>query len=263
MNPLLRIGTIGLGGITATIAIFFSSVIGPNYQGLILNHLADIVNGNNTTSIVSTNAPNWEVGLPMPSPVFSSVASSSNGSAASGLASSTPYTFEIAALDGSGTTTIFTSSTFTTDASNTQQYPEDIVLKWGAVNGAAGYAIYFGTTTTVPSTGLSQYFFATTSNQYTFSTSTGSLSGSYTKNDTTAFSEVLNPLGADIFNDNINISTSSKVASTTGLQVNGDAAIVSQATTTACEADTAGVIFFNLSNKRDWGCNGTTWTAIF
>lgn len=246
-----------------TVLIYFSSVIGANYQGAILNHLADVVNNNVTTAVVATNAPNWGVALEMPSVPVATIATSSNPTAASGLASSTPYTFEIAALDGSGTTTLVSSATITTDASNTQPLPEDINLTWNTVNGATGYAIYFATSTAVPSAGLGQYFFATTSGQFTFSTSTGSLTGSYTKNDTTAFSEMLNPNGSDIFNDSLSTATSSKAASTTAVQINGTVDAITTATTTACETDTAGVIFYNTANSHLWGCNGTAWTKIF
>lgn len=264
MNPLLRNIAIAVGAPIVTVAIYFSSVIAPNYQGAILTHLADVINGQNTQTVVATNAPNWEMGIPVMSPIVSSVASSSNPTgAASGLASSTPYTFAVAALDGTGTTTIISTGQFTTDASTTQNKPENITIKWTPVNGATGYAVYFGTTTSPLTSGLNQYFMATTSGQYTFSTSTGSLAGSYTKADTTAFSEVLSPNSPDIFNDNIGSATSSPAASTTAVQINGTVDAIAGATTTACEADTAGVIFFNLTSHTEWGCNGTAWTKIF
>jgi hypothetical protein len=259
MSPFLRTGTIGLGGIAATVAIYFSAILGSNYQGLILTHLADIVNTPNTTAVMATNAPNWEIGLPVASPIISSVATSSNRTAASGLASSTTYYFEVDALDGSGTTTAISTTSIATDASSTQTLPEDINLFWSTVNGATGYAIFFSTST--PS--YNQYFLATTSGQYTFATSTGSKIGSYTKADTTAFSEVLSPMGTDIFNDNLNGATSSLAASTTAVQINGTAVITASATTTACESDTAGAIFFNTSNSHEWGCTGLLWTKIF
>jgi hypothetical protein len=245
------------------VPVFATAILGASYGYGVLTHLADVVNGSNTATVVATNAPNWEFGLPVTSPLISSIATSSNGSAASGLASSTPYVFEVAALDGTGTTTLVSSATITTDASTTQNAPEDINISWTSVNGATGYAIFFGTSTVVGTGGLTQYFLATTSGTYNFATSSGSLSGSYTKSDTTAFSEVLNPNGTDIFNDNLNSATSSRPASTTAVQINGTAVVTAGATTTACEADTAGAIFFNTSNSHEWGCNGTAWTKIF
>ena len=261
MNPTIR--NVTIGGIAVTVAVYLTSILGVNYANGILNHIEDIINGPNTSVVVTNNAPNWGFGLSIQSPINTSIATSSNGSAASGLASSTPYTFSVAALDGTGTTTLISYSTITTDASNTQAYPEDIVLKWTPVNGATGYAIYFGTTTNQTNTALNQYFYATTSGQFTFSTSTGSKSGSYTKLTTTAFSELMNPNGPDIFNDNINNSTSTVAASTTVIQINGTVDMVSPATTTACEFDTAGAIFFNSTNKHEWGCDGTNWNKIF
>jgi hypothetical protein len=265
MNPLIKNATVGIGGVAVAVAVYFSSVLGINYQSAILHHTVDVINGNNTSTVVATNAPNWSSAIPMTPPVISSIATSSYGSAASGLASSTPYTFQVAALDANthGTTTLGVPATITTDASTTQNYPEDIILKWSNVNGATGYAIYFATSTTVPAAGLGQYFMATTSGQYTFSTSTASLTGSYTNPDTTAFSEIINPNGTDVFNDSLNGATSTAAASTTALQIGGTMAAVASATTTACEADTAGSVFFNTTNKIEWGCNGTSWTKIF
>jgi hypothetical protein len=251
-----------IGGAAVSVVVFLTGVIGANYSGAFFTHLAEVVNGSNTQTVVALNAPNWASGISMMPPVISSIATSSNPTAASGLASSTPYIFEVAALDGTGTTTLVTPTTITTDASNTQPLPEDINIKWALVNGATGYAIFFGTSTTIGN-GLTQYFLATTSGQYTFSTSSGSLAGSYTKNDTTAFSELLNPNGTDIFNDNLNGATSTRAASTTAVQVNGTAVITAPATTTACESDTAGAIFYNGANSHEWGCNGTAWQKIF
>lgn len=242
-----------------TVPVFAFGVIGANYNSPFLNHLADIVNGSSTQVVASLNAPNWGYGIPIQSPSITTVASSSFSSAASGLASSTLYYFAVAAVDGNGTTTIASTASFMTDASTTQARPEVINLSWNPVNGATGYAIYFSTTTPT----LDQYFLATSSNQYAFATSTGSKAGSYTKTDTTAFSELLTPSGPDIFNDNTPLATSSIAASTTAAQFGGTIDATASATTTACEADTAGAVFFNTSNSHEWGCNGTTWTKIF
>jgi hypothetical protein len=253
-----------LAGVAAllSIPVFGSAIIGANYPSPILFHLIDVIQGQTTTTVASTNAPNWGLGLPMSAPLITSIATSSNTSAASGLASSTPYVFQVAALDGTGTTTLVGSATITTDASTTQHAPEDIVLKWAPVNGATGYAIFFGTSTIVGS-GLTQYFLATTSGQFTFSTSTGSRAGSNINQDTTAFSGIVVPSGATIFNDSINTATSSKAASTTALQVNGTAVMTANGTPTACMSDTAGAVFFNQANKHQWGCDGTNRVKIF
>jgi hypothetical protein len=263
MTPLLKSVSIGVGGIAVSVLVYFGAITGGSYQGSILTHLVDLIQGSVTQTTVAVNSPAWSMGIPMQPPIISSVATSSNGSATSGLASSTPYVFQVAAIDSNGgTTTLGLSATITTDASTTQSSPEDLVLKWTPVNGATGYAIFFGTSTAVGS-GLTQYFYATTSGQFTFSTSTGSLPGSFTINDSTAFSELINPLGTEVFNDSINNATSSRPASTTAMQINGTAVMSASATTTACESDTAGAVFFNTANKHEWGCDGTTWNKIF
>lgn len=261
MNPVIK--NVSIGGLTIGVAVFLSSILGTGYSGGILEHIEDVVTGTKTVPVVTLNAPNWEFGLSIIPPVITSVSTSSNPNATSGLASSTPYVFEIAALDGVGTTSLISSTTIMTDASTTQTKPENIILNWTPVNGATGYAIFFATSTTVSSSGLSQYFYATTSGTYDFSTSTGSLAGSYTRQTSTAYSELINPSGTDIFNDNLNTSTSSLPASTTAVQINGTAVISASATTTACESDTAGAIFFNSTSKNEWGCNGSVWTKIF
>jgi hypothetical protein len=244
-----------------SVPVFTVAIIGGNYSSPFLTHLVDVIQGANTTTVVSNNAPNWAIGVPMYTPPITSSATSSYGSATSGLASSTTYTFAIAALDGTGTTTLSAPVTVTTDASTTQPYPEAVTLNWTPVNGATSYAIYFATSSKL--TSPVQLFYATTSSQYTFATSTGSLYGPYTNTDTTAFSEYINPNGSDVFNDNLLVGTSTKAASTTAVHINGDAVIVAPATTTACESDTAGAIFFNTANSHEWGCNGSTWTKIF
>src|SRR3979409_1004009 len=115
MNPLLRNTTIGVGGAGGVVAIYFSSIIGGNYQGAILNHLASLVQGVNTRTVVALNAPNWGSGQPLATPQVASIATTTGGS----LASSTAISFEVAALDGDGTTTVSTASSVTTDASTT------------------------------------------------------------------------------------------------------------------------------------------------
>jgi len=265
MNPLLRNASIGLGGAAVTVAIYFTAIIGTNYQGAILNHLASIVQGTLTRTIVALNAPNWGLGQPLATPQVSTIATSSNPTAASGLASSTPYTFAVSALDGDGTTTISSTVTVTTDASNTQPLPEDIVLNWSPVTGAQGYVVFFATSSTAKT--FSQYFIATTTNgvpntQFTFSTSTGSLLGSYSKEDTTAFANRLMSDGSVSFLNGgpVGFGTSTP-ASSTPVDVNGYMR-ASSATTTACYSATAGVMFYNPANNLLWVCKSAGWTKV-
>ena len=238
-----------------SVAVFGGAVIGVNYQGVILSHLADIVNGNITNTVSSLNAPNWGYGIPLATPAAIASATTTGGT----MASSTIEYFAVSALDGFGTTTVSNTVTSTTDASSTLLGAEAYEITWSPVAGASGYAVFFGTSPTA----LTGYFLATTSGAYYMASSTnGALTGSYTKSDTTAFSVLLNPNGPDYVNGQ-STATTSVAATSTSLQVNGNFVVSAPATTTNCYAGTAGAIFYNTSNKHEWGCNGTAWTAIF
>jgi len=238
-----------------SVAVFGSAVIGVNYQGVILSHLADIVNGNITNTVSSLNAPNWGYGIPLATPAAIASATTTGGT----MASSTSEYFSVSALDGFGTTTISNTVTSTTDASSTGLGAEAYEITWSPVPGSSGYAVFFG----ISPTALNNYFYATTSGAYYMaSTTSGALTGSYTKSDTTAFSVLLNPNGPDYINGN-STATTSVAATSTSLQVNGNFVASAPATTTNCYAGTAGSIFYNTSNSHEWGCNGTSWTKIF
>ena len=148
---------------------------------------------------------------------------------------------------------------FTTDASNTQPLPENITVKWGNVAGAAGYAVFFSTTTAT----LDQYFLATTTGQFTFSTSSASKTGSYSKDDTTAFSTLINPQGTSYINGNNGTATTT-IASSSALEINGNLRAQSQSTTTNCYAAINEELFFNQANLHLWVCEGAgpTWTVV-
>lgn len=60
----------------------------------------------------------------------------------------------------------------------------------------------------------------------------------------------------------LGVSTST-VASSTAVDGWGYLRVQLNATSTNCESDTSGVMFYNVSNAHEWGCNGTTWTKIF
>jgi hypothetical protein len=262
MNPLLRNTTIGVGGAAVVVAIYFSGIIGANYQGAILNHLASIVQGQNTKTIVAQNAPNWGSGQPLATPQIASIATTTGGS----LASSTPISFEVAALDGDGTTTASTPPSVTTDASSTLLGAEAINLSWSPVVGAQGYAIFVSTTTPAS---YNLYWLATSTSgvpntTFTFTSTSTPLTGSYTKEDTTAFSNRLMADGSKSFLNSgpIGVGTSTP-ASSTPIDINGYVRATRQSTSTACEADTAGVVFYNAANSHEWGCNGISWQKIF
>jgi hypothetical protein len=262
MNPFIRIGTLGVGGTIASVAIFFSSIIGGNYQGLILHHLASLVQGSNTRTIVSQNAPNWGYGTPLVTPQIGSIATSTGGS----LASSTPISFEVAALDGDGTTTVSVLASITTDAASAALGAEAINLSWSPVTGAQGYAVYVSTTTPAS---YNLYWLASSTNgvpntTYYYTSTSSPLTGSYIKEDTTAFSNRFMADGSKSFLNAgpVGFGTSSP-ASSSPIDVNGYVRASLPATSTACYAGTAGVVFFNAANKHEWGCDGSSWQKIF
>src|ERR1700682_5078246 len=188
MTPLLRTTALGV------VSIFFTAVIGTSSTFPILDHIANIVQGSNTRTLVALNAPNWGFGQPLATPAIATIATTTGGT----LASSTPISFEIAALDGDGTTTVSLPTSLTTDAAGTLG-AEAINLSWSPVAGGQGYAIYVSTTTPA---NYNVYWLATsTSGTFTYtSTSTGALTGSYTKEDTTAFSTRILPGSNSFFN---------------------------------------------------------------
>lgn len=255
MTPLFLNTALGI------ISIFFSAITGASYPGAILNHVVDIIQGQNTHTIVAQNAPNWGFGEPLTTPQFSTIATTTGGT----LASSTPIYFEVAALDGDGTTTISTPTSITTDAAGVLS-AESINLSWSPVTGAQGYAIFVSTTTPA---NYNLYWLATSTNgianaTFTYtSTSTSAHSGAITGSDTTAYSNRILPGFNSFFNGGAFGFGTSTPASSTPVDINGYVRASVSATTTACYAATAGVVFFNAANSHEWGCNGTAWTKIF
>jgi hypothetical protein len=244
-----------VAGILA-IPIVGGAILAGNYSSPFTFHLADIINGPSTTVVAATNAPNWSVAVPMYQVVSISAATTTGGT----MASSTPEVFAVAALDGTGTTTLSNTLSATTDASTTLLGSEAYEITWNPVQGATGYAIYFGGT----ASSLTNYFLATTTNAFYFASSTvGNLTGSYTKNDTTAFSLKINPQGSSYINGANGTATTTAAASTTAWQINGNIVAVSAATTSGCVAADAGQMFYNTSNGHEWGCSGTQWVKIF
>src|ERR1700722_986168 len=159
-----------------SIPIFGTAIIAGSYASPFVMHLADVVNGSNTIVVASTNAPNWSIGVPLFQVTPPTAATSSTGS----LASSTAYSFAIAANDQTGTTTLSTIATQSTDASTSGNPAENVLVTWAAVAGAQRYTVFFATGTISTASGLNQCFYATTTNSYVFSTSTGSFACSYT-----------------------------------------------------------------------------------
>lgn len=247
-----------------TVAVFFQSVIGAQYPGAIQTHLSDVTQGNVTQAVMSTNAPNFALGFMMPTPIVTTIASTSYKDATSGLASSTKYFFEVAAIDpNGGTTTVSNSVSFTTDASSTQNKPETINVTWVPIPTAYAYAIYFSTTSAT----FNQYFLATSTsgvanNTYNFATSSGSIAGTNIFTDTHAFSSEINPLGNDWLTQQdlmLGIPTTSPAA--TMDIASGTMRAYSFATST-CAVAQAGSIFYSQTNGHLWVCEASTWQLI-
>lgn len=86
-----------------------------------------------------------------------------------GSVSTGTIAFTITALDGSGGESLPVNSVATSSILNGAGY----ALTWASVQGATAYRVYFSTSTSPSTQTFTQYFLATTSNQFTFlSTST-------------------------------------------------------------------------------------------
>jgi hypothetical protein len=214
-----------LGGLAALISIpvFGLPLIAANYPSPITDHLADIEQGVNTYVVDALNAPNWAIGLQLQQVQGVTAATSTTSGT---VASSTAFTFVVSALDGFGTTTQSASVVQSTDAATSPN--EEIVVSWGSVPSATGYAIYFATGTNA--TTFTQYFLATSSTNgtpntnYVFSTSTGSIYGTYTKKDVTAYSVKIRPDGPSYLNGgSFSVGTTTGVADATLASVNFNA----------------------------------------
>jgi hypothetical protein len=104
--PLLKTLSVGLGGIAATVAIYSSGIIGANYTSAIVDHIIDMVNGPNTSVMPAPNAPTWSIGIQMPQIQGVTATVATGGT----LASSTAFTFQVAAIDVQGGTTTLSSA---------------------------------------------------------------------------------------------------------------------------------------------------------
>lgn len=242
-----------------SIPVFGTAIIAANYQSPILTHLVDIINGNDTQTVSSLNAPNWSIGVPLANPVGVSAATSTGGT----MASSTAVYFAVAALDGTGTTTISSVVTATTDASSTLLAAEGFNVSWGAVPGATGYAVYVGSS----ASNLASYFLATSTNGapnrtiYIASTTANALTGSNTLTDTTAFSVKINPLGTSYFNGGkVGVGTSTPLAN---LDIASGTVRAIGASTSTCNSTNAGAIQFQSTSGHFYGClSSGTWKQL-
>jgi hypothetical protein len=256
MSPLFtRTFQIIAGVLTVPVVGF--SIIGTSYTSPFLDHLADIVNGTNTVTVDSLNAPNWSLGIPLQQAIGLTGATTTGT-----VASSTGFVFAVAALDGTGTTTLSAVDATATDPNG--QNNEGFQLSWSAVPSATGYAVFFATSSS-PTATLNQYFLATSTNgapntSYTFATSTGSLTGSYTKSDPTAFSVKINPLGSSYFDGgSAGFGTTSPIAT---VDVASGTIRAYSISTSTCAANNDGSIFYNAKDKHLYVCEATVWQII-
>ena len=111
--------------------------------------------------------PSWSVNIPLSPPTSFAAASSTTGGSLS--TSSAPTYFEVAASNGTGTTTV-SSELSTTTATGSSR----IHFSWSAVPGANSYFVYFSTTTPGAE---KAYFVATSSTAYDFTSTSSPLFG--------------------------------------------------------------------------------------
>lgn len=157
--------------------------------------------GTSNTQIIPV-FPSWSVNIPLSPPV--SFAAASSTSPGGSLATSTaPIYFVVAAINGTGTTTVSNQISTTTRTGSSR-----IHLSWTASPGATGYAIFYSTTTP---NALNAYQMATTTNQYDF-TSTSSPKYATPPGFPTAFSVQLSNSATPVV---INGLSSSAIATTT------------------------------------------------
>jgi hypothetical protein len=258
MQPVFT-KTFGLISGAIVTSIFSISFLGSHYGSPITQHLIDIVNGNQTQTVDSENAPNWGQGIPLPAVGLAAIATTSAGTSA--LASSTAYSFAVSAGDDNNQTVLSDIKTTATNASSTLLPDENILVTWGSIAGAQNYRLWFATGTASSASQFNQYFNASTSRSFNFSTSSGSITGT-PNTDSKAFSTLIRPNGTSFVDGNNGTATTTS-ASTTALHINGNVDAISVGTTSACYALTAGQVFYNTQNAHEWGCNGSAWQKIF
>jgi hypothetical protein len=184
--------------------------------------------GTSNTQIIPTY-PTWSFNIPL-SPPTSFAAASSTSPGGSLATSTTPIYFELAAINGLGTTTVSTELSTTTKTGSST-----IHFSWTASPGATGYALFYSTTTP---NALNAYQMATTTNQYDF-TSTSSPQYAKPLGFPTAFSVQLSNTATPVV---INGLSASAIATTTSA-IGGGAL-----TSGACATGTSTIPFGTLSS---------------
>jgi hypothetical protein len=261
MTPILTKAFSIVAGILS-VTVFGSAILGVNYNSPFLMHLSDVVQGASTQVVASLNAPNWAEGGMLYVPAATGAATTTGT-----LASSTTYAFKVAALDGNGTTTLSNSITGTTDSKTSGNPAEGLIISWSAVPNAEGYAVYFGTTTPGVAQTYTQYFLATSTSgvpnaHLDFATSTGSLSGSYTKADTTAYSFEFSPYGKSwLWGNDLMLGSPTTTPQATLDIASGTVRAYSVSTST-CSTIQNGTMFYNQNNNHLWLCQSGAWVVV-
>ena len=229
-------------------------------QQAALQSLVNAITGNTTAQIVNQTSPLWSFGLPLSTPIINTVSTSTGGT----LASSTAFRFEVDATDGVGSTT--PSAEVDSVATPYGTAVASVIVNWYQPTNAFATRIYFATSTgnatLDASTPFTQYFVATTSGQYTFSTSTGALTGSPVS-QTTAYSSKINPLGVSyLLGGGLGVGTST--VQDNGINIASSTIRATSVSTSTCSSANAGATFFSLqsNNNHFYGCNGSSWKQL-
>ena len=169
---------------TLIIGIIIGIASNPVRADLTLISLVSAITGNTTVQNVNVANPLYGFGIPLQSPIATAATLSTGGT----LASSTLFRFMVDASDSFGSTTP-SNEVSTTTLRTTRT--GSIVVTWYTPVNAKAARVYFAVG---PTGAYTRYFVATTTGQYTFSTSSSALVGTPVA-QTTAYSVKLNPLG--------------------------------------------------------------------
>lgn len=157
INPLVIVG-LAVAGILAILGL----AVGASAQIAAASLFQ--ISGTQITPIF----PSWSINIPLAPPSnFRAASSTSPGGSLS--TSTTPLYFRVAAINGTGTTTVSSEIATTTRTGSSR-----IHFSWTPVPGATGYAIFYSTTTPGAQ---NAYQLATTTNQYDFTSTSSPLYG--------------------------------------------------------------------------------------
>lgn len=194
------------------------------------------------------NYSSWSINIPLSQPTNVAAVST-----AGSVKANSPLYFEITATNGTGTTTASSEIATTTNSTGTQGF----VISWTAVPGATNYFVNFGTTTPGSE---NAYFLATTTNQYTFtSTSTPVAYGPVPGSPSSFAVQIgngINPISVNGVSDSI-ISTTTPLIGGNSLV----AGVCDYATSTFAVGTLSSTTAVITTPQKDPG-HGVTWGSI-